>query len=93
MRWATTVLIGLLAIPLNIVPFVLLTRGVEPAYNAGRIVGLIGFCFIAAVVLAAIWGRFSNRGDGAFHRRVNWLAIILMLASAAGQLGQIAGHS
>ena len=90
MRWLATALIAVLT---GLAAFVLFARAAQPGTVAnlfGRVVGFVVTPFAIGFALAWLLGKLRAGTEGAMHRRTNWIALIIALASTFGNAAQMA---
>ena len=59
---------------------------IDFAYELGRMIGGLVFPFVVAGLLAATMGLIWKPREGGFHKRLNWFALVLAVASLLGQM-------
>jgi hypothetical protein len=91
LRWYITGFIGALGATLAYFhvgsPF---RPGAESAYVLGQIVGAGLAPFIFGAVAAGLLGLVMTKTPGGFHRRMNWMALVVLVLSVASQSARIA---
>ena len=61
---------------------------VSPAFALGQVTGGAIAPFLFGAIIPAIWGYVRKSEPGAFQRRTNWFALVLVLAACVGKLAQ-----
>ncbi len=64
-------------------------RSGNAGYLLGRIAGATATAFLIGALGAWMIGKWRGASAGAFHRRTNWIALVIVLASAAGRMASV----
>ena len=56
----------------------------DTAYSLGRVVGGSIAPFLFGMIIPLLWGMWRKSEAGAFHRRTNWFAFIIVVGAWLG---------
>lgn len=83
MRWILTVVIGALCLLASVVRYA--PPGAPHVDFARRMGQVVGYAISPWII-----GRYRPGDITAFHRRLNWAALIILVLSTVGWIGQLA---
>ena len=87
LRWISSGLIVALGLGVAVLKYPPFTQ--DPIYLWSRMAGYAVSPLIFGAVAAWIFGLVRKGSEGAFHRRLNWIALLLFVLSTLGWLAEV----